>query len=620
GACGDDGGGPSAGDDDDDANQPLSVSLVRPAGSTLLAAEETLTVEITTTGAPDRTVLLVDGEPNRGFPVSGILVWDPASFTPGDHEIAARAFRDEGTDDEETAESGSVTVTIDRTLPTITDRTPAAGSDEFDLRDTIEVTLSEPVDAENVDEGIDVTAAPSFCSAPPCPSRPLDLDVTLSEDGTSILARLVDVPGSSELPVDLSVRVGQPLRDLAGNPVDEGQNWTFQVPPWLDFAGPMVLGTVGAMGLDSIVGGPRFEIAPDGTPYALWAGEAPGGGQDQSRLFRFRGSWDPRPDDLGLTGIDFADVDLALDTSGQALIAVGGTNTVEGGATVDVRRFTGAAYQALGAPERFDGTEGTAPPVVAVDLAIAPPPAGSSTGIPTLLVTSDEPTEEGVERRLSVYQFAGLDWVQVGTDVVVGSPLDDLAAGQLVVDSMGRPVVAYRSATTVADELVVRLRRFEAPDWVELDFDELHTGVDFGFAIDELDRFFVVVKDGPDMVPFLFTPGSPPRPLPEGRLLGATAKVGTDGAGRVTVATELELLRWGRRGGDPDDLVVLGFGNADRAPFEPHNCGGGFADVTPGAALAVAPDGTVLRGSVCDTGSIWNAQVQRFNERPLEDD
>jgi len=267
---------------------------------------------------------------------------------------------------------------------------------------------------------------------------------------------------------------------------------------------------------------------------------------------------------------------------------------------VNVRQFNGTSFLDRGAP---DGLDGTGPDGIVVrDLELyAAPRAGAELA---LLVTTDVPLDGGgTERRITAYQFTGFDWAQLGDPVVTGP----VSEGRVVIDSLNRPVVAYREEGAFEGEYLIKLSRWESLTWNPLDAEIPHSGDDFGFAVDATDRFFLAAKAGLDMVPWGFVPGSLPFELPGRDLEGATAKIRLDSQGRVTVATESDLLRWFPQPGSPGTLIQVPFGIPDRVDTP---------SASPDAAVAVGPDGTVLRADIRDTGTIWTLRAQRFNERP----
>lgn len=574
-ACGDDGG-----DDGGGGGDPLGVTIVAPADGDAVP-DGTLTVQIETSGAPGRVAFLVD-DVERGDFAAGTFPWTTSSFSDGPHTLVAEAFRGG-----QSVRSAPVEVTVDKVAPTLVGRAPEAGSDVFDLTGDIVAEFDEPVRAADPSAAVSVIAETRSCEAPPCAELPLDVEVTFERD--SLLARLVTFPPGGVLPVDLRVRVGNGVTDLAGNPlVTEGMagSWVFGAPAWIPFGARVVLGTTILESAD----GPTLTVGPLGTPYVLWPGSDPVDLSDDVRLFAYRDFWGLVGSVNGGVDLDVEATDLAVNADGDVFVAFGGRRVADGPLVV-VRRQEGAGFVDLADREPFllaDEPAGTQ--VVNLELAVGPGERGE-------LALMIETLAEDTTRRVRVWRHNGTDWIGVGGDVPEAG-----SEARLAVDDQDRALVASLRPVEGSDDADVVLRRFElvagVGSWVEVGRPLFHGGGAFAFAVDADGRPFLAVRDGLSARPWILE-GDDWQRLPGAGIEGAFPALAFDASGALVLGTSREAGRW-----EPDGASFLFDSYGDAEVEEP-------PQATAGMTLGLAPDGRVLRGA---SDFQRELRVFRFNE------
>ncbi|MBZ4422502.1 Ig-like domain-containing protein [Myxococcus sp. RHSTA-1-4] len=179
--------------------------------------------------------------------------WDTNQVEEGEHHITAYAIR--GT---QLFPSFERTVVVDRTAPRTETRTPAQREVNVSARAIIEVTFSEPLKTATV------TAATVALTA----SGGVNVEkaIALSEDGRRLTltpATLLPAPGTMTVHLGTS---GQPVTDLAGNPLVLSEPWTFTVPDWLSLGGA-ISAHPGATPAENVV----MKLDSTGKPVIAWS-------------------------------------------------------------------------------------------------------------------------------------------------------------------------------------------------------------------------------------------------------------------------------------------------------------------------------------------------------------
>jgi len=147
--------------------------------------------------------------------------WDTSSLAEGLYSLTATASLES-----QVVASQPIAITVDRTAPTVIDRTPANGNTNVPIADPITIRLSEPV-------------APSTFS----PTAVSLVNVQTIVPATSQLSadglKITVTPTSPiSLPASMSASLSAPLADKAGNKVVLG-TWSWALPAWVQY--PMLV-------------------------------------------------------------------------------------------------------------------------------------------------------------------------------------------------------------------------------------------------------------------------------------------------------------------------------------------------------------------------------------------
>ncbi|WP_158621612.1 Ig-like domain-containing protein [Corallococcus aberystwythensis] len=268
--------------------------------------------------------LLVDGSVVAPLKEPFVLDWETQSVPEGPHALVVRARRCE-------LEflSAPRQVVVDRTKPTLVSRTPEDGAQWVSVHQSIRAELSEPVMADSVnDRTVRLLAGQSEISA----------EVELSQDGRVLtLQPLVPLPVSEVMRVVFDASVA----DAAGNSVSmPSQGWSWRVPAFLPLG-------------DSQTPRPRvdsfsFQVERGGAPLVARLGAGTSGVQVE----RWNGvAWQALGASLQGSASDpqATECVLHLDSSDTPHVAWVQPK-LDGSVEVHVRRWSGSAWTALGAP------------------------------------------------------------------------------------------------------------------------------------------------------------------------------------------------------------------------------------------------------------------------------
>ncbi|QAT84043.1 hypothetical protein EJ065_2464 [Corallococcus coralloides] len=276
----------------------------------------------------DTTVLVKP----TGSPYS--FTWDTTSEAEGTYQLSIRATRGGAV-----FTSAPRTVIVDRTAPTVASFLPAKDAVTVGVRDSIQVTFSEPMNPLSVTEaavGLKTGAGDAIAKS-----------VALSADGQTLtVTPLSDLTAPSTVQVDLTAAAGA-LTDLAGNGVASAPAWSFSVPTWLPMGGA-VSAVGGATSTESVV----LKLDHDDRPILAWA-ESDGSSKN-IYVSRWNGeSWFMLGAPLSgfsAIGTNAATPTLAIDTAGEPVVAWGETTGNGDERTVFVRRWTGTTWESLPSP------------------------------------------------------------------------------------------------------------------------------------------------------------------------------------------------------------------------------------------------------------------------------
>jgi hypothetical protein len=217
------------------------LRIASPASNTSTNGVVAITVDVTGGAAPATIQLLEDATvlTTLDSPAPYTFTWDTKGIADGTHTLVAQA-----TVDGEPITSAPVTITVDRTAPTVVATTPAPGASNVVLRAPIVVTFSEPILAAS----FTASALTLQVGGAVVPTTAM-----LSSDGMSATIAITDL-SSFALPAAFSVTLAPTITDLVGNALAVPPTpWTWSVPDWIKYA-PIASTTAPAIAV-----GPTFQ-------------------------------------------------------------------------------------------------------------------------------------------------------------------------------------------------------------------------------------------------------------------------------------------------------------------------------------------------------------------------
>jgi hypothetical protein len=404
----------------------LVVLLTSPDAD--LFTNGSVAVQVTVSGGtPDRVELFLDGTLLTQLPAPYAFGWDTGSIAEGVYQLEARATLGGGV-----FVSAPRSVTVDRTPPTVTSRSPAPGSGGIYVGDPVVVTLSEPLLATSVTGGVlDLRDGAD---------QPVALELALSPEGTVLTATLLE---NVDLPATLNATLATSVTDRAGNAlVLPAGGWSWLLPTLIAPDG------LGSLELDPDKIAQRAELAIDGQdrPVAAWFECAAIGFVDCELvvLRRAEGAWQQLG---GVVNSDSAlHLDLALDGSDRPVVAY---SDYDGGQyRVYVARWQSGNWLHLGGALNIDSLANAFEPGIAVDDQDRPVVAW---------------TEDG---DAYAARWDGAAWQPLGAALDV-DPAEGARAPDVTTDGMGRPVVSWQESTPT-ELSSIRVRRWTGSAWVDL--------------------------------------------------------------------------------------------------------------------------------------------------------
>lgn len=447
-------------DDDPGPGSDLGVEIARPTGTTYTRGTVSFALEVT--GDPASVELVVDGARLAGVEPPYEPTWDTTTADEGSHEVTARALRGD-----ESVESEAVTVIVDRTAPTVVRTDPVDGGDAS-VGHPIQVELSEPILTDTMsNEVASITAD----------GAPVEVSLSLSDDAMTLS---ID-PSWPALLSALEVTVTDTLTDLAGNPLVPAQ-LTLRLPYWASLApdsAPENRGAVYALDAQDRPVVAWMEMNGQGPFVQRWDGAT---WVDLGRAVPATdGMWlgglvvdaEDRPIVVSWIGLDGAsdivaarydasgwelmgggplDADPAHETTG-ASVAVDPAGALvvawyEGGlasdglATVQIRRWTGEAFEPIGTPLDARG-QGDLRPVVA----FAP------TGTAWVAWSANDGAGTNDRLNLARWDDAGGAWTIVGDGVGPGGAENPRVADLAMLGDV--PAVAWFGYDGISHEAFV---------------------------------------------------------------------------------------------------------------------------------------------------------------------
>lgn len=198
---------------------PSKVSIVSPASPVYLRGGE-LQILVFVDGVPERVDLHKDGGPWANLGANGPfqLTWAADGEPERVHRFVARALL-EG----RWHESAPLEVFVDRTAPTLVTTSPRDGATRVPLDARLTLTFSERFDPGSTAGAVTVRAG----GEPP--------PLTLHPDPTARVLS-IEIEGGLSGSGGVTVEVGPPLRDLAGNTMAPA-TLTYSLPVWSELGG-----------------------------------------------------------------------------------------------------------------------------------------------------------------------------------------------------------------------------------------------------------------------------------------------------------------------------------------------------------------------------------------------
>lgn len=392
---------------------PPSTISISNLGSTVYT-KGNLTVQVAVTGNPSSVELLKNNALLVSLNTPYTYIWDTSTETEGAYTLTARATPSNGTP----VVSSPVTVNVDRTSPFIIAQIPANKATNIYLADPINWTFSEPLAVASVNAGtVDLSQNGLVISS----------DISLDNTGTKISLKPLVLPA---IPIELSMYLGG-VTDRAGNALTL-TNTTFIAPDWqAPGTQPLDIST------NQHAAQPSMAIDSSGNMVVAWE-ERDVNLSNYLYVKRYNGStWN-------LVGSTFLNTNavsdayspsLALDSSGNMVVAWEEINGGSGSFDIYVKRFDGTTWNLVG---------NTSLDVKASNNNSFPSLALDSSGKP--VVAFEELDSGGVISNIYVKRFDGSNWNLIGRN-------DPAAPGKInfneahrpsiALDASGNPVVAY---------------------------------------------------------------------------------------------------------------------------------------------------------------------------------
>jgi hypothetical protein len=382
----------------------LEVSITSPTGTVFV--RENVTVQINVSGGtPDGVELLKDGSPLATLVPPYQYTWNVTNEPERSYTLSARAKQGEVTYTTSTV----LTVNVDRTPPTIADRTPAPNATDVPRNSPISVVFSEAIDPTSLTD----SSVYLYRSG----GGPISRTLQLSGDGRTLI---ISPTTNYDPPSYFSLSLNG-LRDRAGNALTYAY-WNWTVPGWLQLSR-----------FDYTSGENCGQIKMDASNNPVALCTITTGGVMRGYVKRYRNNtWETLGGGAFNTDINksivYSDVRYAhsiswsLKSDGSPVVA-----WVESGANTNlvyVKELRGNTWFLLSGPLNISLAQTTYPPT---ETALA-------------LAANDTPVVSFVEGR-SVYvrRFNGGSWSIFGNSFVPGSEVVNYTAPQ-------RPKLAISSA------------------------------------------------------------------------------------------------------------------------------------------------------------------------------
>jgi hypothetical protein len=203
--------------------EPITLKISNPG--TILSTNGTLTVQVDVTGGkPESVTLLKNGAPFATVPAPYQYAWNTTTEPEGTYFLTAKVNRGgQGFSAAEEFTTPPRTVVVDRTAPTVVSRTPAPDQADVDVKGSISVTFSEPVDPKTVDDSaVDLMID----------NLSVKKSLTLSSDLKTLEIKSIDEPNPAK-PISYSILITEKIKDYAGNVITlPKDSWIWRISGW----------------------------------------------------------------------------------------------------------------------------------------------------------------------------------------------------------------------------------------------------------------------------------------------------------------------------------------------------------------------------------------------------
>ncbi len=432
----------------------LSVSL-SPVGPILTNSPLNFSVTVTG-GTADKVELVLEGTVIASFDSSNTYLWD-AKKADGTYTFKAVASAGSKTFD-----SNEVSVSVDKTAPSIVSRSPEAGASGVTANAVVSVTFSEAIEASSVTGSSVKVLAGSAASVSATPS--------LSTDGKTLTVALAGVTAPDTLSISLDA-----LRDAAGNTLSESWSWSVPGAEVSLDSFKQLGGLTDLLGSAKDLGEKPLDLAADAAGNTVVAFISDAKIQVQSWS---GSSWTNLP---GLPTDDKPDSlpSVALVSDGKPVVAWRNgtdnpaTSSITEPSNIQVVRWNGSAWDDLGSAST--SLEASAPSLAVSD--------------DKIYVAFHE--SDGVNPNVIVASYEGSSWQAVG-EALDTTPAAIAINPALSLDSTGVPSVAWWEAETDGTAKVY-VKQFKGSSW-----QALGGALNVGTAIK---ANMISIASGPDNLP-----------------------------------------------------------------------------------------------------------------------
>lgn len=423
------------------------------------------TVELVATvtgGKAKRVEVLIDALPIAEFDADLTYDLDTTQLAEGPYVLSARAVNASNHE----FESGTVTVIVDRTLPTLVSQYPQNLDDNVDVNTDIVVTFSEDV---IVPQTTDITVTQG--------ASPVSVTAALDAQDATRLIITPDAPFTAPATVNVLV---ENVRDAAGNAAAQ-LSWSFTAPTYLRL-GDAIDFNEGEAARD-------VDLYVDDTGvYAAIVEQDPNVGLVGYVAQLTPDGWSPIGGDVTVGSGANPPQHIDLERIDGMLTVAYAAGFIEGAQLVNytlVRRLNGETWETVGALTQGNTDVETQTDFIELsesDLVVA---------------FSEEDATNSDNYAVYVQEFDGMNWNTLGgpLDEMVGTT--DAFIPSVVVDSGGFPVVSWCEGDGFAtQDMELHVQLWLGASWTPLASPITTTARFADLAITANDELLIAMIDG----------------------------------------------------------------------------------------------------------------------------